>query len=62
MNTNLKSGFFLSRACGRVMRENGGGRIINVASIAGSRVQPNTPHYSIAKTGVIMATKCLARE
>lgn len=59
-NTNLKGGFFLSQAAGRIMKENGGGKIINVASIAGLRIQMNTPHYSIAKAGVIMATKCMA--
>ncbi len=62
MNTNLKGGFFLSQAAGRIMKEHGGGKIINVASIAGLIVQMNTPHYSIAKAGVIMATKCMAKE
>ena len=43
------------------MRENGGGRIINVASAGG--IRPHIlPAYSISKAGVIMATKIMAME
>lgn len=61
MNLNLKGLFFLSQAVARVMREQGGGRIINIASTAG--ITPDIlPVYSISKAGVIMATKVMARE
>ena len=62
MNVNLKGLFFLSQAVARVMREHGGGKIINVSSVSGLRVQVPTGHYSIAKAGVIMATKVMALE
>ena len=62
MNLDLKGLFFLSQAAARVMREHGGGKIINVASVSGLKVQVPTGHYSIAKAGVIMATKVMALE
>lgn len=61
-NLDLKGLFFLSQAAARVMRKRGGGRIVNVSSISGIRVQVPTSHYSIAKAGVIMATKAMALE
>ncbi len=61
MNLNIKGLFFLSQAVARVMRGKGGGKIINVASVAG--ITPDIlPLYSISKAGVIMATKVMARE
>jgi NAD(P)-dependent dehydrogenase (short-subunit alcohol dehydrogenase family) len=61
-NLDLKGLFFLSQAAARHMRENGGGSIVNVSSVSGLRPQVPTSHYSIAKAGVIMATKALAVE
>lgn len=61
MNLNLKGLFFLSQAVARVMREHGGGVIINVSSIAG--ITPDIlPIYSISKAGVNMATKVMAQQ
>jgi dehydrogenase/reductase SDR family protein 4 len=61
MNLNLKGLFFLSQAVARVMRERGGGKIVNVASTAG--ITPDVlPVYSISKAGVIMATKVMAQQ
>ncbi len=63
MNLDLKGLFFLSQAAARAMRDRGrGGAIINIASISGMRPQVPTAHYSIAKAGVIMATKAMAVE
>ena len=62
MNLNLKGLFFLSQAVARVMKENGGGSIVNVSSISGIKVQPASGHYSIAKAGTLMATKVMAIE
>ncbi len=62
INLDLKGLFFLSQAAARVMREHGGGKIINVSSTSGFKVQVPTGHYSIAKAGVIMATKVMALE
>ena len=61
MNLNLKGLFFLSQAVARAMKEKGGGKIINVSSVAG--ITPDIlPVYSISKAGVIMATKVMAQQ
>jgi NAD(P)-dependent dehydrogenase (short-subunit alcohol dehydrogenase family) len=61
MNLNLKGLFFLSQAVGRVMRDKGGGKIINVSSVAG--ITPDLlPIYSISKAGVNMVTKVMAQQ
>ena len=61
MNLNLKGLFFLSQAAAHAMKEKGGGKIINVASIAG--ITPDIlPVYSISKAAVIMATKVMAQQ
>ena len=61
MNLNLKGLFFLSQAVARVMREKGGGKIINVSSSAG--ITPDIlPLYSISKAGVNMVTKVMAQQ
>lgn len=61
MNLNLKGLFFLSQSVARTMKEQGGGKIINVASVAG--ISPDIlPVYSISKAGVIMATKVMAQQ
>jgi NAD(P)-dependent dehydrogenase (short-subunit alcohol dehydrogenase family) len=61
MNLNLKGLFFLSQAVAKVMKEQGGGTIINVSSVEG--ITPGIlPVYSISKAGVIMATKVMAQE
>ena len=61
MNLNLKGLFFLSQAVARVMREKGGGKIINVSSAAGT-TPDILPLYSISKAGVNMATKVMAQQ
>jgi dehydrogenase/reductase SDR family protein 4 len=61
MNLNLKGLFFLSQAVAKLMKEQGGGKIINVASIEG--ITPGIlPVYAISKAGVIMATKVMAQQ
>ena len=63
MNLNLKGLYFLSQAAAMVMKEQGGGNIINVASVRGLVPEMNVGHvYSISKAGVIMATKVMALE
>lgn len=62
INLNLKGLFFLSQMVARVMKEHGGGKIINVASVDGFRSEDNVGVYAISKAGVIMATKVMARE
>ena len=62
MTLNLKGLFFLSQAVARIMKEHGGGKIINVASMDGFKPEPNIGIYSISKAGVIMTTKVMALE
>lgn len=62
INLNLKGLFFLSQAVARVMKEHGGGKIINVASVDGFKPEFNIGIYAISKAGVIMATKVMAFE
>jgi len=62
MGLNLKGYFFLSQAVGKIMRDKGGGSIINTASEAGIRPGVGMSVYSISKAGVIMLTKVLAQE
>ena len=57
---NLTSVFLCSQAAARIMMDLGGGRIINVSSVAGIRMSPGFIHYGAAKAGVINLTKSLA--
>jgi NAD(P)-dependent dehydrogenase (short-subunit alcohol dehydrogenase family) len=59
---NLKGYFFLSQAVGKIMRDKGGGNIINIASTAGITPEIGLGVYSISKAGVIMLTQVLAQE
>jgi 2-dehydro-3-deoxy-L-rhamnonate dehydrogenase (NAD+) len=40
----------------------GGGRVVNIASVAGKEGNPNASHYSASKAGLIALTKSLAKE
>ena len=59
---NLKGYFFLSQAVGKIMRDKGGGTIINIASVDGIKPDVGPGVYSISKAGVIMLTQVLAQE
>jgi NAD(P)-dependent dehydrogenase (short-subunit alcohol dehydrogenase family) len=62
MEVNLRGAFFLCRQVIPVMQERGGGKIINMASIAGVKPQPAMGIYSVSKAGLIMLTQVLAQE
>lgn len=62
MEVNLKGYFFMSQAVARVMIEQGGGCIINMASEAGIMPYPKLAVYDISKAGILMMTKIMARE
>jgi NAD(P)-dependent dehydrogenase (short-subunit alcohol dehydrogenase family) len=59
---NVKGYFFLIKAAAPVMRRQGSGKIINIASIAGINPGPMMGVYSTSKAAVIMLTKALAAE
>ena len=62
MNINLKGVFFLSQTVAKVMKENNGGRIVNVSSINGFTPAALTCTYAISKAGIMMATKAMAQQ
>lgn len=60
---NLKGAFLCSQAAGRVMIRQGGGRIINIASIAAQvGVKTGNVNYAAAKGGMVAMTRTLAIE
>ncbi|MBU1095779.1 MAG: 3-oxoacyl-ACP reductase FabG [Bacteroidetes bacterium] len=62
INVNLTGCFLFIKHVVPVMKENGFGRIINIASTAGQRGEPYHSHYASSKGGVISLTKSLAVE
>lgn len=62
LNINLKAIFFWSQAAARVMKSNGGGKIVNIASVGGVIGESKMAPYAASKAGVISLTKSLARE
>jgi 3-oxoacyl-[acyl-carrier protein] reductase len=62
IDINLKGVFYSCRAVVPLMRANGYGRIVNIASIAGKEGNPNASAYSASKAGVIGLTKSLGKE
>jgi 2-dehydro-3-deoxy-L-rhamnonate dehydrogenase (NAD+) len=59
---NLTAPFYCCRAIVPGMVEQGWGRIVNVASIAGKEGNPNASAYSASKAGLIALTKSLGKE
>jgi len=62
MNINLKGPFRLTQVVGRHMIENGGGKIISIASQAGIVAMDKHIAYGVSKAGIIYMTKLLALE
>jgi 2-dehydro-3-deoxy-D-gluconate 5-dehydrogenase len=62
MDVNLKSVFFLSQAAARHMIPNGGGKIINIASMLSFQGGIRVPSYTASKSGVAGLTRILANE
>lgn len=62
METNLKSAFLASGEAVKRMKKRGGGKIINISSIAARKASRGMGFYCIAKAGVEMLTRVLAQE
>jgi len=62
MNVNLKGLYFASQAAAQIMKKEGGGKIINIASVDGFKPEPNVSIYSVSKAGVRMITRAFALE
>ncbi|MBV8818925.1 MAG: SDR family oxidoreductase [Acidobacteriaceae bacterium] len=60
MAVNLRGPFLCAREAFRIMKEQGGGRIINVGSISAQRVRPRSAPYSTSKHGIWGLTQSIA--
>jgi NAD(P)-dependent dehydrogenase (short-subunit alcohol dehydrogenase family) len=62
LNVHLDGGFYLSQPAFRVMKEQGYGRFVFIASSAGLFGQPESAHYAAAKAGLVGLTNVVAIE
>ncbi|MER5192644.1 SDR family oxidoreductase [Streptomyces sp. NPDC002755] len=62
LDVTLGGTFRCTRAALRLMRESGGGVVVNNASVVGWRAQAGQAHYAAAKAGVMALTRCAAIE
>ena len=62
VNTDLKGAFLCARAAVPEMIKQGGGKIINVASITAMIGIPNMSAYCASKAGLVQLTKVMALE
>jgi NAD(P)-dependent dehydrogenase (short-subunit alcohol dehydrogenase family) len=62
VEVNIRGYFFMSVEAGRLMRDQGGGVIVNTASINALQPGPMQGIYSITKAAVVSMTKAFARE
>ncbi|OLS38387.1 glucose 1-dehydrogenase [Bacillus sp. MRMR6] len=60
IQTNLRSVFLCSREAAKVMREKGGGSIVNLASTRALMSEPNSEGYAASKGGIVAITHALA--
>jgi len=62
LEVNLSAPFRLSRSIGKLMIEQGGGRIVNIASLLSFQGGILVPGYAASKGGIAQLTKALANE
>lgn len=62
IDTNLKSVYYISRDVARIMKNNGSGKIINVASMLSFQGGKNVVGYTASKHGIAGVTKAFANE
>jgi 3-oxoacyl-[acyl-carrier protein] reductase len=62
IEVNLYGPYYACRHVIPRMLENGYGRIVNIASVAGKEGNPNASHYSASKAALISLTKSLGKE
>jgi NAD(P)-dependent dehydrogenase (short-subunit alcohol dehydrogenase family) len=62
VEVNIRGYFFMSIEAGKLMREHGGGAIVNTASINALQPGPMQGIYSITKAAVVSMTKAFAKE
>jgi len=62
VDVNIRGYFFMSVEGGKLMKDNGGGAIVNTASVNGLQPAPMQGIYSITKAAVISMTRAFAKE
>jgi len=62
IDVNLKGAFHYIRAMAPALKEQRGGRIVNIASINGLRGKFGQANYAASKGGIIALTRAVARE
>lgn len=60
LDVNVKSAYLMARAAIPLMREGGGGSIVNTASIAGLKPAGDETAYSVSKAAMVSLTGALA--
>jgi 3-oxoacyl-[acyl-carrier protein] reductase len=60
IDTNLTGPMLLIKAVAPIMKRQGGGRIVNISSIAGLGPTGSSIAYAVSKAGLIHLTKCMA--
>ena len=61
LDVNVKGAFFLTQMVAAIMKDNGGGVIINSASLSVFKTS-DLPFYSVSKAGMVMLTQTMAKE
>jgi pteridine reductase len=61
LNVNARAPFFLAQGAAKLMRQRGGGKIINIADVAGEVIWPGYFPYSISKAALIAVNRGLAK-
>jgi len=62
LDVNVTGTFIVARAAARVMKERGGGAIVNLASVAGLRGSKGRSAYGASKGAVVVLTQVLAND
>ena len=62
VEVNIRGYFFMSIEAGKLMRDHGGGAIVNTASVNALQPGPMQGIYSITKAAVVNMTKVFAKE
>lgn len=60
INTNLRSVFLCTREAAKIMRSNGGGSIVNIASTRAIMSEQNSEAYAASKGGIVALTHAMA--